>query len=73
MSPESTLRIANFALLLFFLAFCVSVVLAYGFESQIPMIVVALLHVAQLVLAGLVKVAYVVRLVSQKQLGMEVC
>lgn len=72
MKVETVFRWANIAMLLIGLAFIASVVVAYGFESSLPMMFIALLHVAQMILAGLFKVSYVVRLVSQKQLGLKV-
>ena len=73
MKNRFILRIANLSMLLTFLAFVAAVILSYGFESTLPLWSITLLHVAQMFLAGLFKVAYVVRLVSQKQLGLEVC
>ena len=72
MKTDTVLRIANWSMYSSFVAFIVTVVLAYGLENYFPLMLVTLLHVSQLVLAGLFKVAYVVRLVSQKQLGMTV-
>jgi hypothetical protein len=68
----NVLRVANLFMYTSFLAFLITVVLAYMFEGQFALMTVAVLHVAQLILAGFFKVAYVVRLVSQKQLGLRV-
>lgn len=53
-----------------FVTFVISAILAYGFESELPMMLIAMLHVLQLILAGCFKVSYVLRLVAQKQLGL---
>lgn len=72
MNHQTMLSLANRFMLFTLLLFIVSVALAYGYETSLPMMVVAVLHVLQLVLAGVFKVAYVVRLVAQKQLGLTV-
>ena len=72
MNPKTNLKLANASMLFTFLAFFVAVVLSYGYESTLPLWSVTILHVAQMFLAGLFKVSYVVRLVSQKQLGLAV-
>lgn len=72
MAHQKLLRLANLAMLLTLLAFGVCTTLAYGFESALPLALVAVLHIAQILLAGLFKVAYVTRLVSLKQLGLQV-
>lgn len=72
MKPEKVLILSNYSMLIFFLAFVIAAGLSYGFEAELPMFIVALLHLAQLLLAGFFKVAYVIRLVSQKQLGLAV-
>lgn len=72
MKIKTQLHTANMFMLFSFLAFLVATVLAYWFEEQLPLQVVVFLHVAQLILSGMFKVAYVIRLVSQKQLGLTV-
>lgn len=64
------LKTANTIMLVSLLAFIISTALAYGFENQLPLLVVVLFHVAQLVLAGVFKIAYVLRLIAQKQSGL---
>ena len=53
--------------LIFFLA---ATYFAYGYETILPLAVLVFLHVSQLILAGIFKLSYVVRLVAQKQLGL---
>lgn len=72
MKTRSVLKYANWTLALGFIAFCFAFYVAYAYESALPLLLVSVLHVLQLLLAGVVKVAYVVRLVSQKQLGLTV-
>ena len=69
MSQLTLLKIANTSMLFTFTAFVVSALLAYGFESHFPLMVITILHVAQMFLAGFFKVSYVIRLVAQSQLG----
>jgi hypothetical protein len=52
------------------ISFIFATVGAYGFEAQLSLITVTLLHVSQLVLAGVFKLSYVARLVAQNQLGL---
>lgn len=70
MGNLNLLRTANMSMALTFLFFLVSVVLAYGYEQHFPIMTLTLLHVSQLILAGIFKVSYVIRLVAQKQLGL---
>lgn len=72
MNQHVILKSANASMLITFIAFFVSVVLSYGYESTFPLWVVTILHVSQMILAGMFKVSYVVRLVAQKQLGMAI-
>ena len=66
------LKLANTSMLATFVVFVVCVVLAYGFDNYFPLLGLTLLHVAQIVLAGLFKVSYVLRLVAQQQLGLAI-
>lgn len=72
MKTTTLLHLANSSMLLSFIAFIVSAVLAYGLENELPLLIVTILHVSQMFLAGFFKVSYVVRLVAQKQLGLVV-
>lgn len=71
MTGQRLLHAANGGMVFFLIAFAVSVYGAWGMEKQLPLMVVTLLHVAQIVTAGLFKVSYVFRLVAQSQLGQE--
>ena len=70
MKGRFLLKSANTSMLLTFVTFVISAILAYGFEIELPMMLVAMLHVLQLMLAGCFKISYVMRLVAQKQLGL---
>ena len=69
---ESLLKKANTCMFIFLLSFLVATFVAYGYEQQLPLMLVMCLHVSQLILAGAFKLSYVVRLVAQKQLGLTV-
>lgn len=71
MSGQRLLHFANGSMVFFLVAFAFSVYGAWGMESQLPLMLVTMLHIAQIVTAGLFKVAYVFRLVAQSQLGEE--
>lgn len=73
MSAQSLLSFANHSMVVSFIVFLVSLYGAYGLEHQLPLMVVTLLHVSQIVLAGIFKLSYVVRIAAQKQLGLAVC
>ena len=72
MKSHSLLKLANFSMLFTCVAFIISATLAFGYEEKFPLMFVASLHVAQLFLAGLFKMSYVIRLVALKQLGLAV-
>ncbi|WP_340677542.1 hypothetical protein [Paraglaciecola sp.] len=69
MDPHNRLKIANVCMLVTLLIFSFCVCMAYGFDDRLPLMVIVLMHVAQIVLAGAFKFCYVLRLVAQKQLG----
>ena len=69
MTPQKLLIYANNSLITSLLIFIISLFFAYGLESQLPLLVVTLLHIFQLLLAGIFKLSYVARLVAQQQLG----
>ncbi|RUO30685.1 hypothetical protein CWE12_05420 [Aliidiomarina sedimenti] len=71
MSGETLLKWSNASMLFFLLAFGAAVYGAWGLEAELPLMAITLLHVAQIVTAGLFKLAYVLRLVAQSQLGRE--
>lgn len=66
------LRAANTAMMLTLLSFISAVLLTYIVDIEMPLFATVLLHLSQIVMAGLFKVAYVVRIVSLKELGFEV-
>jgi hypothetical protein len=72
MNHSLLLKFANASMLTTSVIFVACVVLAYGFDKHLPLIGLTLLHVAQIILAGLFKVSYVVRLVAQQQLGLAI-
>jgi len=63
------LKGANVAMIVFLALFLIVAYLAWGLETQFPLIVIAVLHFLQILLAGLFKLSYVVRLIAQNQLG----
>jgi len=73
MTASSLLSFANRSMVISFIAFLFSLYGAYGMEHNLPLMLVTLLHVSQIVLAGIFKLSYVVRIAAQKQLGMAVC
>lgn len=68
-SGRQLLKGANFAMVIFLVLFLVVAYLAWGLEAQFPLMVIAVLHFLQILLAGLFKLSYVVRLIAQNQLG----
>ena len=72
MSPIVILRAANTGMVLTFVLFLSAVLLTYVIEIDIPLFTTVLLHLSQIIMAGLFRVAYVVRIVSLKELGYEV-
>ena len=72
MGKPTILKLANKSMLTTFILFLSATVLAYGYESQLPIVMLIILHISQILLAGLFKISYVVRLVVLKQLGLAV-
>lgn len=72
MSVQNILTKANRFMVASLVSFVLCTALAYGLETALPLLLVGVLHVAQILLAGAFKVAYVVRIVCQKQLGLDV-
>ncbi|WP_417665103.1 hypothetical protein [Pseudidiomarina sp.] len=68
-SANSLLKRANTAMVVFLVLFLVVAYLAWGLEAQFPLMLIAVLHFLQILLAGLFKLSYVVRLIAQNQLG----
>ncbi|MDX1706857.1 hypothetical protein [Pseudidiomarina sp.] len=69
MKAETMLRAANSSTGITLLLFVVVAYLAWGLEAEFPLMMVAVLHLSQIVLAGLFKLSYVFRLIAQSQLG----
>ncbi|CAB0150125.1 hypothetical protein PSI9734_00691 [Pseudidiomarina piscicola] len=69
MTAKTLLRSANTAMVVFLSLFLIVAYLAWGMEAQFPLMLIAVLHFLQILLAGLFKVSYVVRLIAQNQLG----
>lgn len=72
MSNTLLLKLANTSMLTTLVIFVICVVLAYGFDHHFPLLGLTLLHISQIVLAGLFKLSYVVHLVAQQQLGLAI-
>lgn len=72
MKNRLLLKMANLSMVFTCVAFIISATLAFGYEDKFPLLFIASLHVAQLFLAGLFKMSYVLRLVALKQLGLAV-
>jgi hypothetical protein len=70
MNSHALLKLANTSMLLSLLSFISCVILAYGYEDYFGLISLTMLHVSQIVLAGLCKLSYVVRLVALDNLGL---
>ncbi|RUO55565.1 hypothetical protein [Pseudidiomarina homiensis] len=69
MKAETLLRSANTAMVVFLTLFIIVAYGAWGMEAELPLMLIAVLHFLQILLAGLFKVSYVVRLIAQNQLG----
>lgn len=68
-SGHKLLKGANLAMVIFLVLFLVVAYLAWGLEAEFPLMVIAVLHFLQILLAGLFKLSYVVRLIAQHHLG----
>lgn len=69
MTGATLLKWSNISMVVFLIAFAAALYGAWGLETELPIMALTLLHVAQIVTAGLFKLAYVLRLVAQSQLG----
>lgn len=63
-------KLANVGMVFTLVFFVVLVVLSYGWEAQLPIALLAVMHVLQIFVAGFFKVFYVLRLVSLKEMGL---
>ncbi|SDB01766.1 hypothetical protein SAMN02927930_00026 [Pseudidiomarina indica] len=66
---DKLLKGANRAMVIFLALFLIVAYCAWGLEANLPLLLTAILHFLQILLAGLFKLAYVVRLIAQNQLG----
>lgn len=66
---QRCLVIGNWLMLASAALFVASIVLAYGFEQQLPIAVLVGAHSAMIVLAGLIKIGYVMRAIALKAFG----
>lgn len=66
---EKLLGFANGALLASTAGLLATILLAYPFASALPMVAQVLAHIGTLIFATGIKISYVARLVSLKQLG----
>lgn len=69
---DRLLGVANSALVVSVVGLLVTVLLAYPFASFLPMAGQILAHIGTLIFATGIKVSYIARLVSLKQLGLPV-
>lgn len=69
MTAKMLLSTANYAMVITLVLFAIVAYMAWGMEAQFPLLVVAVLHLSQIILAGLFKLSYVFRLIAQSQLG----
>lgn len=70
MVKQRLLTTCNRCMVIFFLAFIASAIVAWGYEQYLSVMLLALFHVLQIIFAALFKLAYVFRLVAQHQLGL---
>ena len=71
MKPHTLLRTSNTSMVIFLVLSIVVFYLAWFQEQNLPLMLLVFLHLSQVILAGLFKVAYVFRLIAQNQLGEE--
>jgi CHASE2 domain-containing sensor protein len=71
MKPRKLLQTSNTSMVVFLLLSIVVFYLAWFQEENLPLMLLVFLHLSQVILAGLFKVAYVFRLIAQNQLGEE--
>jgi hypothetical protein len=69
---KKVLFYANAALLLTFVAMIGSIMISYPYADHFSLGVQMTAHVSILIIAGLLKVSYVVRCCAQHELGLEV-
>lgn len=70
MTARKLLVTANSAMVITLVLFCAAAYLAWIEGQSLPLRVVAVMHMLQIVFAGLFKLSYVLRLIAQNQLGL---
>lgn len=71
MTGKKLLFTSNTSMIVFLVLSVVVFYLAWFQEENLPLMLLVFLHLSQIILAGLFKVAYVFRLIAQNQLGQE--
>lgn len=71
MNAKKLLLTSNTSMIVFLVLSVIVFYLAWFQESNLPLMLLVFLHLSQVILAGLFKVAYVFRLIAQNQLGEE--
>lgn len=69
MKGQRLLKAANTSMGVTLGLFCGAAFMAWGMEGAFNLMTTAILHLSQIVLAGLFKLSYVFRLIAQSQLG----
>lgn len=62
---------ANVSMVVTLILFLITAYCAWFLEADLPLMLVAVLHLLQIVLAGLFKLSYVFRLIAQDRLGLK--
>lgn len=70
MDTKKLLVTANGAMVFTLICFLTAAYFAWIRGSELPLRTVAVMHMLQIVFAGLFKLSYVLRLIAQKELGL---
>lgn len=70
MNAKNLLVTANSAMVFTLICFLIAAYLAWIQGDSFPLRFVAVMHMLQIVFAGLFKLSYVLRLIAQKELGL---
>lgn len=71
MTGKRLLFTSNTSMIVFLILSVVVFYLAWFQEENLPLMLLVFLHLSQVLLAGLFKVAYVFRLIAQSQMGQQ--
>lgn len=71
MTGKRLLFTSNTSMVVFLILSVVVFYLAWFQEENLPLMLLVFLHLSQIILAGLFKVAYVFRLIAQSQMGQQ--